>query len=305
MGALLVVTIMEGTVMTARSSVAMGMCLVTIGLGSATGAVGPPSNTTNSFAVFTGYADCPAAPPGCMATKIRSPRFPQPWYSQKGVVFAGDPSVSSLTLDQRPDESAVRIDDLGTTTLTISDVSISGCGSSPVDLWGTAPFVYPYTITPGQNLILASTSGDNFDGSEICGAKPIVTVVINGITHRAPDEIANNGRGALVGGPATDESTFWTKIHGASVTLTISPASLPSTTVGSAFRKQLTAKGGDGQYTFAVKSGTLPPGLALSPAGLLSGTATTPGAYPFTVSATDTARFVDRGSQSYDLVVNS
>jgi hypothetical protein len=40
-------------------------------------------------------------------------------------------------------------------------------------------------------------------------------------------------------------------------------------------------------YTFAVTSGTLPPGLTLPPEGPLSGTPTTAGTYNFTITATD------------------
>ena len=57
----------------------------------------------------------------------------------------------------------------------------------------------------------------------------------------------------------------------------------------------LTATGGPGPYRWAVTSGSLPPGLALSRAGLLSGMVTAAtasggdvvGSWPFTVTATD------------------
>jgi WD40 repeat protein len=46
------------------------------------------------------------------------------------------------------------------------------------------------------------------------------------------------------------------------------------------------ASGGSGGFTW-TETGTLPPGLSLSPAGQLSGTPVTAGTYPFTVTATD------------------
>ena len=50
----------------------------------------------------------------------------------------------------------------------------------------------------------------------------------------------------------------------------------------------LSATGGTGAYTWSIASGSLPPGLTLNAAkGLISGTPTTLGNYPFTVQVTD------------------
>jgi hypothetical protein len=58
-----------------------------------------------------------------------------------------------------------------------------------------------------------------------------------------------------------------------------------STTIEYSFT--FTATGGLEPYKFTVKSGTLPAGLTLSTAGVLSGTPTTAGNYSFTVRVTD------------------
>lgn len=70
-------------------------------------------------------------------------------------------------------------------------------------------------------------------------------------------------------------------------TVTVSPPTLPSGTVGVAYNETLTADGGSGPYTFGIALGTLPDGLELSTAGELSGTPTTGGTANFTVSATN------------------
>ena len=54
-----------------------------------------------------------------------------------------------------------------------------------------------------------------------------------------------------------------------------------------AYSQQITASGGTGPYVFTVLSGTLPAGLTLSSAGLLSGTPTTAGSSTVTIRATD------------------
>lgn len=74
-------------------------------------------------------------------------------------------------------------------------------------------------------------------------------------------------------------------------TLTISPASLPNAYVGVSYMQALTASGGSGAgYVWSVSSGsTLPAGLSLSAAGVLSGTPTTTGSPSFGVTVTDSA----------------
>ena len=60
-------------------------------------------------------------------------------------------------------------------------------------------------------------------------------------------------------------------------------------TVGTAFTYTFTATGGTPPLTWSISAGSLPPGLTLSTAGVLSGTPTTTGTYPYTVEVTDTA----------------
>ncbi|MGO4798119.1 putative Ig domain-containing protein [Pseudomonas sp. W22_MBD1_FP4] len=69
-------------------------------------------------------------------------------------------------------------------------------------------------------------------------------------------------------------------------TLVITPATLGTFTVGSAFNATLSASGGDAPYTFNVNS--LPSGLSLNTStGQISGTPTAAGAYSFTATVTD------------------
>lgn len=49
---------------------------------------------------------------------------------------------------------------------------------------------------------------------------------------------------------------------------------IPPYTVGVYYEHQLAATGGDGNYEWKLKSGSLPGGLTLSPSGLISGTPT-------------------------------
>ena len=70
-------------------------------------------------------------------------------------------------------------------------------------------------------------------------------------------------------------------------TLTVTTSSLSNGTHNVAYNKSLAASGGNGSYTWSLSSGSLPPGLSLSAAGVISGTPTTAGNYSFTVQVTD------------------
>ncbi len=75
-------------------------------------------------------------------------------------------------------------------------------------------------------------------------------------------------------------------------------ASLTPAITGQYYSSQLSAAGGSGVYTFAVASGSLPAGLTLSSAGLVSGTPTTDGTQNFSVIAADSANHSTTGSFS-------
>jgi len=94
-------------------------------------------------------------------------------------------------------------------------------------------------------------------------------------------------------------------VNAASI-LTVSPATLASATVNSAYSATVSATGGSGTYTFAVTTGSLPSWLTLSSStGALNGTPTTTGSSSFTITATDSANSAFKGSKAYGLTVNA
>ena len=81
-----------------------------------------------------------------------------------------------------------------------------------------------------------------------------------------------------------------TAVQSISVTINpacdISPVTLPAAFQTRPYNTTLTATGGTAPYTYVLTTGILPPGLSLSPSGVLSGTPTDPGNYRFTIGAT-------------------
>ena len=160
-----------------------------------------------------------------------------------------------------------------------------------------APFSHAFTASGGSNAFsyaLAGTlpAGLGFSGNTISG-----TPTAPGsypITITATDAV-------LTGNGAPFSIARQYTIEVPAPTIAIAPATLPSTTAGLAYSQALSATGGSAPYAFAVTSGTLPNGLALSPDGSLSGTPTTSGAFDFTVTATD--RFGQSANRTYTIVV--
>ena len=88
------------------------------------------------------------------------------------------------------------------------------------------------------------------------------------------------------------------------------PLSITTTTandgvVGSAYNQTVASTGGRGAKTFSISAGTLPAGLVISTAGVITGTPTGPaGTASFTVSVTDSAKTpaTDTQALSIDIV---
>lgn len=84
--------------------------------------------------------------------------------------------------------------------------------------------------------------------------------------------------------------------------LHIAPKALPDLNAGENVRIPLRFLNGQGEVTFAVANGLLPPGIALSPDGLLHGEARFQGSWPaFDVVATDSSEPVRVASATYRL----
>lgn len=140
----------------------------------------------------------------------------------------------------------------------------------------------------------------------------IFTVVSNDGTDPIVGTFAGLSEGALltlggrslrvsyVGGDGNDVTLTVLPVP---ATLVIGPAALASMTAGVAVSQALSVTSGTGPYSFAVTGGTLPAGLALSAAGALSGTPTTPGAYNVTITATDSLS--NTGSRTYSGAIGS
>ena len=95
-------------------------------------------------------------------------------------------------------------------------------------------------------------------------------------------------------------------VHPASDPLTVNAAPLPEIAVGQSYAGELTSTGGLAPITWSVTSGSLPPGLSLDDStGVLTGTPTAAGTYPFTAQVADaTAPTSQTASGSFSITID-
>jgi hypothetical protein len=162
-------------------------------------------------------------------------------------------------------------------------------GPAPIEL-AAIDFVIIGKTTESTPIQLVSTaqSGMVMIGTTVAGA---------GGTFAINPQIGPEGSAFV---PAVDTTVA---IQGATP-LTLAPATLAAGDFDATYDQTVTASGGDAPYTFAVVSGALPPGLTLDAStGVIAGTATAAGSYPFTIRATDAAGI--QGRQPYTVVIMS
>jgi uncharacterized protein with beta-barrel porin domain len=152
---------------------------------------------------------------------------------------------------------------------------------------GTAP--YTFSLSAG-----ALPPGLALSSAGVLSGTPTAAGTFN-FTIKATD--SSTGTGA----PFSATQPFSLTVT--APTITVSPATLPNATGSTAYNQTLAASGGNGSYTYSLAAGGLPPGIALSSSGTVSGTPTTAGTFNFTVMATDGFGFT--GSQAYTFTVNA
>lgn len=91
------------------------------------------------------------------------------------------------------------------------------------------------------------------------------------------------------GGDRYDQGSVYVFRLPSCPTIMFKPLVLPDGLSNVSYEQPLTVSGGAGPFEFTHLAGSLPPGVSLSPSGVLSGTPTTAGTYHFMVLATDTS----------------
>jgi uncharacterized repeat protein (TIGR01451 family) len=205
-----------------------------------------------------------------------------------GYTLTNSAVAASVTTDPNPANNTAT----ATTTMVCPTITLTP--SLPGATVGTA---YNQTVT-------ASPGGTVYTYSVTAGALPPVLSL-------------NGASGAITGIPTTPGTYSFTltatgwggrcsgfqayTIIVVCPTITLTPAALPGAVKGVFYSQALTGNGGTAPYTFAVTGGSLPPGITLSPGGLLSGTCIVINTFAFSVTATDF--YGCSGSRAYTFAV--
>ena len=207
----------------------------------------------------------------------------------------------------------------GNFSFSVQVVDINGCSASigisiiinPADIPITlSPSTLPNAIvgTAYSQTITASGGQGPYTFSVTSGSLPPgLTLSSTGTISGTPTSAGNFSFTVTAtgsNGSGTGSLSYSLTVASSSTPLTLSPSTLPSATVGTAYSQTITASGGQSPYTFSVTSGSLPPGLTLSSTGTISGTPTSAGNFSFTVTATG-SNGSGTGSLSYSLTVAS
>ncbi|UYV16554.1 putative Ig domain-containing protein [Porphyrobacter sp. ULC335] len=199
-----------------------------------------------------------------------------------GQALIAGPAYAQHTSGECPAQTAT-VSAGGTVTINISDceavAGLGGIGDIDGGAFGPADFENHGTATTRHT-----------------GGQWFLDYSHNGSTGIGSVDVFELSDGSLAG---SGDVRFTITITPSASPLTVTPGSLPTLTAGTPFSQTLTTTGGTGPYSYSLQSGVLPPGVSLSPSGVLSGSPTQRGAYSFSVRATDstapTANFVDKG----------
>lgn len=197
---------------------------------------------------------------------------------------AGNLSIGVEVTDSQPvsASSTIIVNVLGFAISTLPPATAGSNYSTVLSATGGTP---PYTFSATGLPSGLSISGGNLTGTVAQAGTYNFSLQVQdnaGIVASLPSSLTVNASGAL-------SLTAPTLANGT--------VNVPYSTPLSAW-----ATGGSPPYQWAVQSGSLPPGLALSGAGVLSGTPNGTGSYSFTLQATDTSGATS--SAAATLIVN-
>jgi hypothetical protein len=151
---------------------------------------------------------------------------------------------------------------------------------------GGAPYHDHFVARSGSAYGFVRVGTSWSQQAEILSSRPQVDAFYGG----AVDVLGDT---AVVGAPSEDGAfnasgaVYVYRLSPIGCALGISPPSLPSGLRGLPYSQTITTTGGVPPYTTSVSRGSLPPGITLSAAGILSGTPITAGYFGFTVLSQD------------------
>lgn len=244
-----------------------------------------------------------------LTTSGGTPNFT--WSVASGSLPAGLSLAANGTISGTPTQAATK-----TFTVAVAD------SGSPVQKktqsMTLAVAEAPLTITStslsnaqqnsGYSTTLRATGGDGtFTWSLSSGSLPAgIALGSNGMLGGTPVKAGTYNFSVAVRDAAQrTTANLSLVVNAAAPPLSVTTTSLTSATNGNSYSSALAATGGTPAYSWSLASGSLPAGLTLSNAGVISGTPTASGTSAFTVAVTDAGSPTLRASKSLSLAVTA
>jgi len=218
---------------------------------------------------------------------------PYTWALASGTLPAGLSLSSGGSLTGTPTAT-------GTSTFTVRVTDTGGqIATATLSVTVLAPLsvststVANATVGTAYSVQLAAAGGTTpYTWALASGTLPAgLTLSAAGLISGTPTAVETDTFGVQVTDSGARTATATLTVAVVAVNVTTPPAitttSLPGATTGTAYSATLAGSGGTTPYTWSLSAGTLPAGVSLSAAGVLSGTPTTTGTSTFTVQLAD------------------
>jgi hypothetical protein len=179
-----------------------------------------------------------------------------------------------------------------------SVIAITGPSSGTIDPGDSANFTSVVTGGPSDAGVTWSLTGCT---ASSCGT--LSTVTLFAVTYTAPATVTTAFTVSLTATSTAKNSITQAITLSVPVNPSIAPAAgtLPGATFGTAYTTTLAGTGGITPYAWSISQGALPSGLALSSAGVITGTPTSAVTASFTVTLTDSGTPALTATAAYTL----
>jgi YVTN family beta-propeller protein len=167
---------------------------------------------------------------------------------------------------------------------------VANLNSATVSAITTSSNTVAATINIGgkPNTVVVNPEGTTaYVGQYYQGTSTVTPITVSSNTTRTPINVGSRPESIAIDGPL--------QIGNA--------ATLPSAQFNQSYSQPLWALDGTAPFTYSVSSGSLPDGLSLSSAGVISGTPTTAQTKTFTVSVTDSSSLSQTATKVFTLSV--
>lgn len=226
-------------------------------------------------------------------------------FSDSGVLSGTPAAVGTSTFAITASDSS---SPMLTKTVTLS-LSVTAGADLPPALSISSTGLAAAQMSAAYSATLNATGGTpGYSWSITAGGLPAGMTLSNaGVISGTPSSAGTSAFTVAVkdSGSPQQMTSLQESLTVAAPGLAITTTSLSNAKDGSSYTAPLSATGGTPGYTWSISSGTLPPGLSLSSAGVISGTPTASGSFAFTIAVKDSGSPVQSDSAQESIAVGA